>query len=357
MQLKSLKLHQFRNFPSLELSFCNKINYFFGDNGSGKTSILEAIHYLSTGHSFRTRLHEHVIQHEKAEFSIYAQIERDEQIFSAGVSRSVDGKTRYRLNNTDLASIVEITRLFPVQIITPDSRKIFILGPKQRRQFIDWGVFHVEHSYYAAWQELMRSLKQRNALLKMESRDAAQREIWDHAFLQAAGKVDVMRANYMQAFDAEIQPLLHLLLPDFEIQLNYRRGWDSNRNLAEVLSRDWARDKILKFTQHGPQKADLELFANNKPVLDILSQGQQKLLLYALLIAQGILLFKKQQQACIFLIDDILAELDRSRFMLLLKLLNNIEAQIFLTSVEMSPLISNLQQEAKMFHVEHGLAN
>jgi len=196
MHLTQLDIHQVRNLRDVQIKPCIRCNYIFGDNASGKTSVLEAIYLLSVARSFRTTHIKHVISHNKPALQVFARIQnKNLETTAVGLERSIQ-KTRIRINGTNVKQVSELSSLLPVQIINPDVHKLLEQGPKYRRQFIDWGVFHVEHDFLMAWQQYYRVLKQRNAALrKKQTKDTI--TLWDNQLIQYAKAITLARESYL----------------------------------------------------------------------------------------------------------------------------------------------------------------
>jgi DNA replication and repair protein RecF len=353
--LQSLALHHFRNLDKVELDCNPRCNILYGLNGSGKTSFLEAIYYLSLGRSFRTRSTNRIVQYDQPNFTIHSLIQ-ERQIIPVGVERKANGQVLIKINHTPVQSIAELAKLLPTQLIYPDGHKILLGGSKPRRQFMDWGVFHVEHHFLSIWQRAQRALLHRNALLKEITLDTTQLDVWDEDLFQTSALIHQARQKYLDRFVPLFEKTLHQLLPDFEISLAYHPGWDLNKPFSEILLANRKRDKSQGFTQYGPHKADLLLTHRQRALSESISQGQQKLVNYALKLAQGILLYNDTETPSIYLIDDLPAELDETKRHLLTNVLSEMNAQVFLTGIDQAQVASIASQiPSTMFHVEQGV--
>jgi len=335
---------------SLTLEPIQSFNLIYGANGSGKSSILEAIHILGIGRSFRSRTASSVINHEADSLSVFGNIEKTTKI-PAGIEKSRRGNTKIRIAGSDVTTIAELAELLPIQLINPDSYRLLDAGPKYRRQFMDWGLFHVEQSFYDAWRRLQRTLKQRNAAL----RDGQEVSVWDPELVEVSEKLHQLRASFMVELLPFVQDVLKELCDLEDLSFNYFPGWDVDRGLEAVLRTAHRRDRELGFTQYGPHRADLQVKSGKLPVHAVLSRGQQKLLVCALSLAQGALVRTLVNKRCIYLIDDLPAELDVAHRRNLVKMLGRLSSQVFVTSVEKEALSSVIKgYDVKMFHVEHG---
>lgn len=354
MPITHLTISNFRNLTDVSIKPASGINVFYGLNGSGKTSILEAIYFLGLSKSFRTRLLQPMIHHQAQQFLLFAHVQQAEQTLPIGVERFRNGEKKIRIAGETPSSLAPLAKQLPLQLLTPDSHRYFHDGPKQRRQFLDWGVFHVEQLFYLEWQRFQKALKQRNAGLKSQL-PLREMNIWDNQITDSAILLD----QYRKAYIAQLQPILSELLTHFlqlpNLQLRYFRGWSQERDLSEVLHSNFPRDQQLGYTQFGPQRADLQLYAGKFPVGDYLSQGQQKLAAYALHLGQGLLMQQLINQSPIYLIDDLPSELDAEKRRFVATVLANLQSQVFITGITYSELQDMVGvNQNQMFHVERG---
>lgn len=356
MSLTLLAVNNLRNLIDVKLHPIERFNLFYGANGSGKTSLLEAIYFLGLGRSFRSRLHTRVIQQGATHFSLFSQIQQGNQLLPVGIERHANGDSRIRIAQENARSIVEVTRLLPIQLLNPDSRFLLLGSSKLRRQFMDWGVFHVEPTFLKSWQHAQRALKQRNAALKSRTSHTLVR-LWDAELDIAAQVLNQQRKDYVAELTVVFSKIIQGFLTEgHAVSLQYKSGWDESQGLNEVLEKSLSRDVQLGYTQYGPHRADLLIRVDRTlPAQDILSQGQQKLVVYALHLAQGILLKQQTGKRCVYLLDDLAAELDAESQRRVALVLNEIDAQVFVTGVDRRAL-AELEQvsEARVFHVEQG---
>lgn len=353
MHLTQLDIRQVRNLDDVKIKPAKKCNYIYGSNASGKTSLLEAIYLLSIARSFRTTHIKHVISHEKPFLQIFARIQNtNDESIAIGLERSVK-KTRIRVNGSDVKQVSELSSLLPVQIINPDVHKLLEQGPKYRRQFIDWGVFHVEHSFLQAWQLYYRVLKQRNAALRKKL-DKKAITLWDDQLIQHAKTVTLSRENYLLGFISIFNNYVKKLM-GLNVDIVYQRGWNPELSFTESLDSSFEKDSYKGFTSLGPHRADLEISHNGVLVQNCFSRGQQKLLVCAMRLAQISFLKKETNQQSILLVDDLAAELDIEHRQNLIDLLIDTKAQLFVTATEHNSFNLPPEIESKMFHVEHGI--
>ncbi len=358
MPLKRLSVTAVRNLHPVTIYPSPHINLIYGDNGSGKTSLLEAIHILGLARSFRSTRLQPVIQHQHDACTVFGELLLDNGVVtSMGITRSKQADYQIRIDGQTVRSTAQLADTLPLQLINPDSFRLLEGAPKQRRQYLDWGVFHVEHQFLGTWQRLQKSLKQRNSLLRRGRIERSQMSPWEAELVASSERIDLFRRAYIAKLKPVFEDVLSQLVSLDDLTLSYFRGWDKDRDLQAVLDSQFDRDSQLGHTQAGPQRADLRLRIKGMNAAEVLSRGQQKLVVCALKIAQGYLLKERgRQQDCVFLVDDLPSELDEHHRGALCRLLEGLNCQVFITGVEAEQLARSWQKETllTMFHVEHG---
>jgi len=355
VSITSLQITRLRNITNAEITCSSQFNLFFGDNAAGKTSVLEAIYYLGTGKSFRTHHHDRVIQHDENHLTLFTRLHLDSGSVQIGLQRLRDGSLQIRMNEESMRSIAEISHVLPIQFIGSDSHRILSDGPKCRRQFLDWGLFHTNPNFFAQWKHFQKILTQRNAALKAR---ASRNEllIWNNQFAEAGETLNTMRKAYVDDFFPVFDEIIRILLSNTPISLDYSPGWDKNHALETCLNQNVSRETMVGHSLYGPHRADLMVSATGLPAQDALSQGQQKLVSYALRLAQGIHLQSCTAKNPIYLIDDLPSELDPEKRSLVTNILTGLRAQVFVTGIDSCDLeeILALAGDNRLFHVKHG---
>lgn len=355
MSIERLSIQGLRNLVPIEMSPGPRINLINGVNGSGKTSLLEGIHILGMGRSFRTRQLKNAIQREASQMTLFARLAGEPET-TLGVRRFRDqGELELRFKGSKNSRLADLAEALPLQLINPDAFRLLEGSPAGRREFLDWGVFHVKHDFLTLWKRARRALKHRNALLRRGRIAPYELDVWEHELAGCGEQIDQQRREWFTAFLPVFEATLAALLPMEGLTLHYARGWDKTRALADVLAASRPTDLQMGFTQQGPQRADLRIKIHKQPAIEVLSRGQQKLVVSALKLAQGRLLESSVNRHCVYLIDDLPAELDEKYRQRFCRLLASMQCQAFITSVEPTALHNRWFSgaELEMFHVKH----
>lgn len=349
MPLERIRVDGLRILRDVDCRLHPEQNYFFGPNGAGKTSLLEAVYLLGRGRSFRTRQTARLIQHGRSELSVFVEHLRGGEKQLIGLKYDAAGLI-YRVDRQPVPGVTDVARLVRVDVIDPSIHRLIEAGPSERRRFLDWGVFHVEHGYLDAWKRYRRILGQRNAALKARA-SAATLAPWNAALVDAGQRVHEARA----AFVAGLTPLVAEVgtrLLGRAIEIQYRRGWRADAELGEALAEALERDRAVGHTQVGPHRADLAVSVDGERAAEEASRGQQKLIAAALVMAEIRATTGADRADGILLVDDPAAELDRGAVGRLLAEVQSLDCQLLVTglSEELVPHDSRFP----VFHVEQG---
>jgi len=356
MKLEKLLIQNFRNLSEVELEPVKDLNIIYGLNGSGKSSLLEALHYLGFARSFRTSKHQHVIQNEQDKFVLFCKAKTDQDKYKLGIQRFRNGDVQVKLNGENKNKGSDLVKLFPVQIFTPQSSDVITGTPKLRRKFLDWGLFHVEQSFFDISSLYTRCVKQRNAVLrKATSLNRAEEDFWLAKIAEAGEQLSILRYEYLEQLKPYIETNLAKFLPEFSFKISYHRGWENELSLFDSLQKNRERDVKSRYSTIGPHKAEFKFKIDAVNAADCLSRGQLRMLMAGLQLAQTQHLNQTRSGSCIFLLDDIGAELDSVKRDLFISSLLESNAQIFVTAIDKQQinLIDN-DKTKKVFHVEHG---
>ncbi|NDV90882.1 DNA replication/repair protein RecF [Alteromonas sp. 345S023] len=357
MKLDRVQLTNFRNIESVSIVPSSSLSVIRGVNGSGKSSIIEALYYLGFGRSFRTAKHTSVIRHQESGFSVFASCTNDaNENVKLGFQRDRGDGFVCSINGKHSKKLAELVSLVPTQLFTPQSTDLIIGSPSERRKFCDWGLFHVEHEFQKLAILYTKFLKHRNALLKQQADlRKAEHLYWEQSFIAHAEDLTNKRQTYIEQLTPIFVRYAKEFLPEFEFSLNYYKGWEKDASLAESLVKKSEYDVKMGHTTSGPHKADIRLRVNGVNAQELLSRGQLRMAVAALQMAQTELFTLLTQRKSIFLLDDVGAELDADKRERFIDGLLCMDTQVFVTAIESSQLeFIQKYNEKKMFHVEHG---
>jgi len=351
----TLEVDNFRNFSHFALQFAPHLNLISGANASGKTSLLEALYFLGRARSFRTRRAQELIRTEQNAFRIVATVETtDGHRVPVGIQRS-NREFVARIDGEPVHSLAQLALQIPALLLNPNSHRLLEDGPRQRRRFMDWGLFHGDPAFWSAWKRYGVALRNRNAALRSQAAERVM-NAWDEEWVVAAEVLNRLRKGFCETLRGALKPLVNETLGDVALRLEYRPGWPQNRkqNLTQIIRHQREQDRRYGYTSVGPHRADLNIALADRPVAECLSRGQQKLLVIALVLAQAQLYRDRHNNPCLLLIDDLPAELDHNHRARVMNCLSGIEAQLFITAIEPSALDITAWPDARIFKIEQG---
>lgn len=356
MKLDTVQISHFRNIDDLSLTAHKNLNVFLGENGSGKSSILEALHYLGFARSFRTQKHKNVISYGQSGFTVFCStvVEKGYQQ-KFGISRQSDDTCIVNINGAKSKRATDLASYLPIQIFTPQSSELLIGAPKLRRRYLDWLLFHVEQSFNLDFQIFSKALKHLNALYKSNQAEQSL-EYWNNILCEKGEAISSKRASLLNEHLIQlINANLKDFLPEFSFEISYYRGWEKGSSLAEAVLKNKQRDQKNGFLSVGPHKADLRIKTKGIIAHEVLSRGQLRMLVAGMQLAQTQYLHAQTAKSSIFLLDDVGAELDEEKRKVFISRLNTSDTQLFVTAIDIKQLefLENYNDK-KVFHVEHG---
>jgi len=353
VQITELQIHHLRCLSEVTLAPSANLNLLLGANGAGKTSVLEALHLLAYGRSFRGRVRDGLVQggHTALEVFIRWNAANGRQ-HRAGLRHDGQGWTA-RLDGESVKQLGDLLAAVMVVTFEPGSHALMSGSGEARRRFLDWGLFHVEQDFLPLWRRYARALKQRNALLKTDGTQA-QIEAWDRELADSGERLDGQRQRYLQRLDDSLAVVMARLAPGLGAsQLAYSSGWRREAMpLADALLLARERDRKTGFTSVGPHRGDWRLSLSALAEGAVLSRGQAKLAALACLMAQAAdCAAHRDGDWPVIVLDDLAAELDRPHRARVLEFLRESAAQVFISGTE-TP--DDVGPEARLFHVEQG---
>ena len=353
MHLTTLDITGVRNLSSVQIEPGDGINYFYGDNGAGKTSLLEAISLLSVGRSFRSGKISTIIASDSDELIVSGLVKDSLRDTSTrvGIMRGKDASTA-RIDGQNINRLSALAVAVPSVSISTSNHELIEGGPGGRRNFLDLILFHVKHTFVHLSKRYKTALAQRNAALR---RGASNEMVllWNTELAETGEAIDEQR----RLVCSQVQDRLNAFaekLDNSEIlpELQYRRGWAEGQSLSENLENCLDNCRRLGSTSTGPHRADIKLKVGGDEARYLYSRGQQKLLAILMKLVQVDLYSKHHQQAPILLFDDMPSELDDSAREFVFSYLQSTSVQVFLTGVE--DISKSIHGVSKTFHVKRG---
>jgi DNA replication and repair protein RecF len=353
MRVERLQLEQLRLFERLELEFAPGANVLVGGNGAGKTSVLEAIHLLAYGRSFRGQVRDGLIRRGQTALNVFAEVRHEDgAAHRLGLRRSLRDWDA-RVDGVAAEGLSELYRHLAVVCFEPGSHDLIGGGSEFRRRFVDWALFHVEPEFLPQWRRYQRALKQRNVLLKAGAADSASLDAWERELAETGEALTRQREAYLARLVPQLRELATTFLAELgEPGLKFAPGWSRDHpSLEAALAASRPRDLALGHTTCGPHRSDWSLGFERAPSHSMLSRGQEKLAALACVLAQAQTFVADRQTWPVLLLDDLGSELDAAHLALALRWLTDSPAQWILTGTTAPP---GLPAARSMFHVEQG---
>lgn len=364
MWLQKLSLLNFKNYSEAELQF-SSVNAFTGDNGAGKTNLLDAIHYLSLCKSYFNPVDSQQIKQGEDFFMVQGVFDKDKnnEVISCGLKRNQ--KKQFKRNKKEYGRLADHIGLFPLVMISPNDVSIIIEGSEERRRFIDNVISQTDNLYLDELIGYNRNLLNRNALLRQISikgtYDPALCEIYDEQLVISGNKIFSKRKAFMESF-TEIFNRHYQYISDFseQVGLVYESRLLQD-DFSALLRQSLERDRILERTTMGIHKDDLIFTIHGLPLKKFGSQGQQKSFLIALKLAQYTFLYQKNGFEPILLLDDIFDKLDEKRTHKLMKMVSDKDfGQIFITDTSrhrIKTVFDEISVPVTIFNIDKGFVN
>lgn len=358
MRLTRLDLRNVRNLQTVSLEPGAGLNLLLGDNGAGKTSVLEGLHLMAYGRSFRGRVRDGLVRRGADALEVFVEWhdrERQEEPPRRAGMRHTGQDWTGRLDGADVAQLGELCAALMVVTFEPGSHALISGSSEVRRRFLDWGLFHVEQDFLPQWRRYARALRQRNALLKSGA-GGGQLDAWDLELSEAAEPLDMRREAYLRRLHTAVQTVAAEIAPGLGVpEMVFSPGWRRQElSLADALLVARDRDRAVGYTSVGPHRADWRIRFEGRPEQGLLSRGQAKQTALCCLLAQA--------QDCaarfggrwpVIALDDLASELDRHHQHQVLGYLQRAQAQALISGTEL-PAHWPDGLQATTFHVEQG---
>jgi len=357
MILEKLSIINYKNIASATLELSPKINCFIGQNGVGKTNVLDAIYFLSFCHSANNPIDSQVIMHGQEFFMLEGTYNENLQIY-CGMKRGT--KKHFKRNKKEYKRLSEHIGLIPVVVVAPSDTLLIDGGSEERRRLMDMVISQYDRSYIDAMNRYNKALQQRNVLLKQEEEpDIEVISLFEEQMAEEGEKIYKLRKAFVEELIPIFQRIHETISENREqVSLNYvshcQRG-----PLLEVIQRDRFKDRALGYSLHGIHRDDLEFMLGGHPMKREGSQGQNKTFVIALKLAQFDFLKRTNSRTTpLLLLDDIFDKLDAQRVEQIVKLVAGDDfGQIFITDTNrdhLDQILSASSHDYKIFHVDNG---
>ena len=362
MYIQELSVVNFKNFEHAEFKFSGSLNCFIGNNGAGKTNLMDAIYYLSFCKSFLNSVDAQNIRFEQDFFMVqgkYLRLDSEETIY-CGLKRSQ--KKIFKRNQKDYKKLSEHIGLIPLIIVTPSDTNLINGGSDERRRFVDTVISQYDSVYLENLIRYNRALQQRNNLLKQfAGRNTFQSEsieVWDDQLVKYGEQLFTVRNEFIEKLQPIFQKYYQLISGGKEIVGLKLQSDLATSNFTELLSQSIGKDRVLQYTTVGIHKDDFEFTLSDNPIKKIGSQGQRKTYLVALKLAQFDFMKEISGLTPILLLDDIFDKLDKNRVEQIVKLVADDHfGQIFITDTNrehLDQMIAGLETESRIFTISDG---
>jgi DNA replication and repair protein RecF len=361
VRVTRLDIAALRSFDRVSLTPDPGFNLITGDNGAGKTSVLEALHLMAYGRSFRGRVHDGLIRDGAAALEVFVEWSEDPvpgaaspRVRRAGL-RHAGAEWEGRLDGSTVAHLGELCAALAVVTIEPGSHALIMGGAEPRRRFVDWGLFHVEPGFLPLWRRYARAVKQRNAALRTRAK-ASELEAWEQEMAVAGEPLTAYRQHYVEQLQPCLEGVMAAVFPGAgDGRLVFQPGWRRDElALADALLLARDRDLQTGFTSLGPHRADWRIDQTAIPGRSALSRGQAKLTALSVLLAQAEHHAGLRNQWPVVALDDLASELDQSHQRLVLQRLQASGAQVFITGTDVPQALHAVHPAPALFHVEQG---
>lgn len=362
MHLKSLQLINFKNYEEAEILLNEGINCFIGVNGSGKTNILDAVHYLSMCKSYLNTVDRQNIRFDQQFFSIIGVFGKAEKEYAIHCALKTGTKKVFKQNKKEYEKLSEHIGLFPTVIISPYDKDLISEGSELRRKWMDGIISQSDREYLSDIQRYNKILLQRNALLKhMYENGFFEREsidVWNDQLLTTGNRIHQKRIAFLRDFIPVFQHHYNRIgLDTDEVTLEYRSQLNE-APFEEVLKQYERKDAVTQYTNAGTHKDDLLFLIKGHPVKKFGSQGQQKSFIIAIRLAQYDWLKQNLDLKPILLLDDIFDKLDRNRVQRLMDLVStDFFGQVLVTDTDEERIrhtFSENNLKGKMYRIDQG---
>jgi DNA replication and repair protein RecF len=361
MHLKHLHLVNFKNFAEADLQFSSKLNCFLGNNGMGKTNLLDAIHYLSLTKSYFNSIDSQNIKYEQQFFIVQGTFDRKEQDENIYCAMQRGKRKQFKRNKKDYEKLSNHIGLFPVVMISPSDIGLILDGSEERRKFINGVISQFDSEYLENSINYSRVLAQRNKLLKSvrdkKFSDPLDLDIWDDQLIMLGNKIFEIRKAFVEKLEPVFQKYYDFVSKGKEqVKLTYKSDL-LKQSFSSLLKKNREKDLILQYTSSGVHRDDLIFSLGDHTMKKHGSQGQQKTYLVALKLAKLEFIKSENNLTPMLLLDDVFDKFDQDRVKQIIKLVAEEKfGQIFLTDTladRLENIFKEINIQHKVFHIEN----
>ncbi len=364
MKISSLRLNNFRNYEKLELKLNDDLTVLYGENGQGKTNIVEAIYLCATGKSHRTSKESELLKFGSDIFDVFLRLEKENYPREIEIKWNEEKKKQITINEIPITKMGELIGLLNAVIFSPEDMSIVKEGPANRRRFIDIAYCQINSAYFYNLQQYGKILKNRNALLREIAQTGKNEEtidVWNQSLAAVGSKIVLARIAFVEQLSALVNKW-HCVLSDEreDLQMKYdctfpvQKGDNLEiiqKNFLNKLEENYKKEIALQTTTAGPHRDDFILMLNDKEIRHFGSQGQQRTAVLALKLAEVDVMKNETGETPVLLLDDVLSELDHKRQTLLLNSIAGIQTVITCTNKKS---IKSLDEKSSFFEVKNG---
>ena len=359
MALVGLEVRNFRNIRGLKVELSPGINLITGANGAGKTALLEAVYLSARGKSFRATRAKYLVRDGADELIVRSRITSPEgSERTLAISKALNAKSIAKLNGEAARSLSDLAKALPLQVLLPGISDLLLDGPGIRREFLDWGLFHVEQKYLDASRKYRRTLMQRNAWFRSAPSARFDTDPWVSQLIQEGERINAMRESFTSELNAATPALLAQLGCSLDLGIGYAYPGKALgvEGYAKQFEQNFEADQSRRLTHVGPHRGEMSLLVSGRPARQVVSRGQAKLLASSLVLAYAGILSDRAGVAPTLLLDDFGAELDQAHRMAFLLLLRKIGCQVIATSADSAATLvgDEMASSLAVFHVEQG---
>jgi len=365
LNVKYLKLVNFRNYEKLEMEFEDGFNILYGQNAQGKTNVLEAVFLCSSGRSHRTAKDHDIVKIGKDEYGVKLLVGKKDTETLIEVTYKKDEKKKVRINEIPVQKIGSLMGCLNTVMFSPEDLLIIKEGPQERRRFLDITISQLKPSYFYNLQQYARVLEQRNSLLKRLQYAGARAdtlEVWNKSLAETGAKIIKTRAEFIRRLNIKVgschgrltagnEKLEMEYAPSVEVDEGMETG-EIEEVFVKTMEREYRKEIEKGSTMCGPQRDDFDIRLNGISLKMFGSQGQQRTAILSVKLSELDIMKEETDESPVLLLDDVMSELDSKRQQYLFDNLD--EIQTFITCTDSAFFCGRIKGKSGFFYVEKG---